>query len=98
MVTAQSDPDLYAASRPSTSLSKARAVAVYPRTLAPAPRTLWQILEATAEAFPAAIAIDDGRSKLNYLDLLAGAGMTLSALRLWETNDASVELTCADPR
>lgn len=31
-------------------------------------------------------------------DLLSGAGMTLSALRLWETNDSSVELTGADPR
>jgi 6-pyruvoyltetrahydropterin/6-carboxytetrahydropterin synthase len=31
-------------------------------------------------------------------ELLADAGMTLSALRLWETNDSSVELTCADTR
>lgn len=29
-------------------------------------------------------------------DLLAGAGVTLSALRLWETDDSSVELTTAD--
>jgi non-ribosomal peptide synthetase-like protein len=96
MVTAQSDPDLYAASRPSTSLSKARAVAVYPRTLAPAPRTLWQILEATAEAFPAAIAIDDGRSKLNYLDLLAGAGRAgdrLAALGIGAGDRVGIRIT-----
>jgi 6-pyruvoyltetrahydropterin/6-carboxytetrahydropterin synthase len=31
-------------------------------------------------------------------DLLSGAGMTLAALRLWETNDSSVELTSPDPR
>ena len=31
-------------------------------------------------------------------ELLAGAGVTLAALRLWETNDSSVELTSPDPR
>jgi non-ribosomal peptide synthetase-like protein len=96
MVTAQSDPDLYAASRPSASLSKARAVAVYPRTLAPAPRTLWRILEATTEAFPEAIAIDDGRSELNYLDLLAGArraGDRLAALGIGAGDRVGIRIT-----
>ena len=37
---------------------------------APSPRTLWQILEATAAAFPRAAAIDDGLSVLDYAHLL----------------------------
>jgi AMP-binding enzyme len=44
--------------------------AVYPGAPVAPPRTLWQILEATAEAFPRSAAIDDGRSVLSYLDLL----------------------------
>ena len=44
--------------------------AVYPSATAPPPRTLWQILEATAEAFPRAAAIDDGKSVLDYAHLL----------------------------
>jgi amino acid adenylation domain-containing protein len=44
--------------------------AVYSGAPPPPPRTLWQILEATAEKFPRAVAIDDGRSVLDYLDLL----------------------------
>ncbi len=70
MGTTRFDPDLDAAGRPETSSGRTRTVAVYPGTPAAAPRTLWQILEATAEAFPEAIAIDDGRSVLNYPDLL----------------------------
>ena len=44
--------------------------AVYSGAPAPPTRTLWQILEATAEAFPRAIALDDGRSVLDYTGLL----------------------------
>ena len=43
--------------------------AVYPSVAAPPPRTLWQILEATAGAFPRAAAIDDGKSVLDYAHL-----------------------------
>jgi len=44
--------------------------AVYSAAPPPPPRTLWQILEATAETFPRAAAIDDGRFVLDYLGLL----------------------------
>ncbi|MCW2932745.1 MAG: non-ribosomal peptide synthetase, partial [Actinomycetia bacterium] len=44
--------------------------AIYPAATAPPPRTLWQVLEATAEAFPHAAAIDDGNSVLDYAGLL----------------------------
>jgi non-ribosomal peptide synthetase-like protein len=73
MVTARFNPDLDAPDQPESSSSRTRAVAVYPGAPAAAPRTLWQILEATAEAFPEAIAMDDSRSVLTYLDLLAEA-------------------------
>ena len=36
-------------------------------------QTLWQVLETAAEAFPNAIAIDDGRTVLSYRDLLGAA-------------------------
>ena len=44
--------------------------AVYPSRPAPAPRTLLDILEATAAEFPAAPAVDDGRDVLTYAALL----------------------------
>ncbi|HUN34845.1 MAG TPA: Pls/PosA family non-ribosomal peptide synthetase [Trebonia sp.] len=44
--------------------------AVYPAAPAPKPRTLWQVLTATAEKFPRAAAIDDGQSVLDYSSLL----------------------------
>ena len=40
---------------------------------AAAARTLWQVLETTAKAFPRASAIDDGQSVLSYRDLLSEA-------------------------
>ena len=46
------------------------AAAVYPSRPAPAPRTLLDILEATAARFPAAPAIDDGGHVLTYAALL----------------------------
>jgi non-ribosomal peptide synthetase-like protein len=96
MVTARSDPDLYAASKLTASSSQARAVAVYPRTLAAAPRTLWQIFEATAEAFPEDIAMDDGRSELNYLDLLTEtrrAGGRLASLGIGPGDRVGIRIT-----
>ena len=44
--------------------------AVYRGGPAPRPRTLWDILEATAVDFPRAAALDDGRSVLDYSALL----------------------------
>src|ERR1700739_2903617 len=70
MVTPRFEPALDAAGQSAASSSETRAVAVYHGAPAAAPRTLWQILKATAEAFPEAIAIDDGRSVLSYLALL----------------------------
>ncbi len=51
--------------------------AIYPGATAGATagaaRTLWQVLESTAKAFPGASAIDDGQSVLSYRDLLSEA-------------------------
>src|ERR1700722_18510985 len=47
--------------------------AIYSGATAAAGRTLWQVLEATAEAFPGAVAIDDGQSVLSYYNLLGKA-------------------------
>jgi non-ribosomal peptide synthetase component F len=47
--------------------------AIYPRATAGAARTLWQVFESTAKAFPGASAIDDGQSVLSYHDLLSEA-------------------------
>ena len=65
MTTAQYDADLATASS-----QVACPGAVYFGAASPPPRTLWQILEATAERFPRAAAIDDGRSVLDYVGLL----------------------------
>jgi len=70
MVTARFGPGVDAAGRSGPSSSETRTVAVYHGAPAAPARTLWQILKATAEAFPGAIAIDDGRSVLSYLALL----------------------------
>ncbi len=48
----------------------ATALAVYTGGPAPRRRTLWDILEETAATFPRAPAIDDGRSILDYSELL----------------------------
>ena len=70
MTTAQFDADLVAAGLRAASSGEICAAAAYSGAPAPPPRTLWRILEATAERFPRAIAIDDGRSVLDYLGLL----------------------------
>jgi amino acid adenylation domain-containing protein len=73
MIPARFDPALDTADQPAGSLRAAPAVAVYPETPAAAPRTLWQVLEATTEAFPEAVAIDDGQLVLNYRELMTEA-------------------------
>src|SRR5689334_5416290 len=45
--------------------------AVYPSRPAPPPRTLLEVLEATASRFPDAAAIDDGRQVLTYSALIS---------------------------
>jgi len=70
MTTARFDADLDAADWPGASTGGICGGAVYSGAPAPPPRTLWQILEATAQAFPRATAIDDGRSVLAYTGLL----------------------------
>jgi non-ribosomal peptide synthetase-like protein len=70
MTMAQFDAGLGVAGLPVAPSGGTVNGAVYSGTPAPPPRTLWQILEATAETFPRAIAIDDGRSVLDYLGLL----------------------------
>jgi non-ribosomal peptide synthetase component F len=72
-VTTRFNPDLDAADQTAAPSNLTHAVAVYAGNPAAAPRTLWDILEATAEEFPEAIAMDDGGTVLNYLDLLAEA-------------------------
>ena len=47
--------------------------AIYSGATARAARTLWQVFETTAKAFPGAGAIDDGQSVLSYRDLLSEA-------------------------
>jgi non-ribosomal peptide synthetase-like protein len=75
MMTERFHAGLLAAGVPQASPGGFRAgavysEAVYPEAAAPPPRTLWQILEATAEALPRAAAIDDGKSVLDYTSLL----------------------------
>jgi non-ribosomal peptide synthetase-like protein len=70
MTRAQFDAGLVEAGLPGASSGGTCEGAVYSGAPAPPPRTLWQILQATAEAFPRAAAIDDGRSVLDYPGLL----------------------------
>ncbi len=69
MTTAQFD-----ASFSTAGLQGASSGAVYSGVPAPPPRTLWQILAATAKAFPRAAAIDDGRCVLDYRGMLEEVG------------------------
>jgi non-ribosomal peptide synthetase-like protein len=69
MTTAQIDAGLG-----TVGLQAVPSGAVYSGAPAPPPRTLWQILEATAETFPRAPAIDDGRCVLDYKSLLQEVG------------------------
>jgi non-ribosomal peptide synthetase-like protein len=55
-----------------TSVSGA-GTALYRSGPAAPERTLWEVLEATASRFPRAAAVDDGRSVLEYADLLRRA-------------------------
>jgi len=74
MTTDGLDADLAAVGLLAASWGGACAGAVYSGAPAPPPRTLWQILQATAETFPRAAAIDDGRCVLDYPGLLREVG------------------------
>ena len=96
MVTARFGPGVDAPGRSGTSSSEIRSVAVYHGAPAAAPRTLWQILEATAEAFPEAIAMDDDRSVLTYRDLLRQArqaGDRLAAMGVGTGDRVGIRIT-----
>jgi non-ribosomal peptide synthetase component F len=61
-----------------------------------AARTLWQVLEITAEAFPCAAAIDDGKSVLSYRDLLSAArqaGYRLASLGIGAGDRIGIRMT-----
>jgi len=69
---------------------------VYSRYAAAAGRTLWEVLEATAEAFPGASAIDDGESVLSYRDLLSEgrqAGYRLAARGIGAGDRIGIRMT-----
>jgi non-ribosomal peptide synthetase-like protein len=69
MTTARFDEHLFR-----HGLQAASAHAVYDAVPAPPPRTVWEILEATAEQYPGAAAIDDGQTVLDYQTLLQEVG------------------------
>ncbi len=95
-MTAQFDAGLIAADVPGASSGRIREGAVYCGVPAPPPRTLWRILEATAAAFPRAIAIDDGRSVLDYLGLLEEvrrAGDRLSSMGIGAGDRVGIRIT-----
>ena len=56
-------------------------VAVYPARPPAPPRTLLDILDATAAACPDALALDDGDTRLSYVELCAEAGAVRDRLR-----------------
>jgi non-ribosomal peptide synthetase component F len=58
-----------------------RPTAVYPARPPAPPRTLLDILDATAAACPDALALDDGETALSYVDLCAQAGVVGNRLR-----------------
>ena len=65
-------------------------------TARPNERTLWQVLEATTDAFPCAIAIDDGQSALSYRDLLGAArqaGDRLASLGIGAGDRIGIRIT-----
>ncbi len=71
-------------------------LAIHPGATAAAARTLWQVLEATTEAFPRAIAIDDGQSALSYRDMLGKArhaGYRLASLGIGAGDRIGIRVT-----
>lgn len=95
-MTTRFNPDLDAADQAAAPSNLTQAVAVYPQNPATVPRTLWHILEATAEEFPEAIAMDDGGTVLNYLDLLAEArraGDRLAAMGIGAGDRVGIRIT-----
>jgi non-ribosomal peptide synthetase-like protein len=96
VVTARFDSDLDTTDQKAASSRANPTVAVYGETPAAATRTLWQIVEATAEAFPEAVAIDDGRSILNYQDLLKEVRQTgnrLAAMGIGAGDRVGIRIT-----
>jgi non-ribosomal peptide synthetase-like protein len=70
--------------------------AIYSGAAAAAARTLWQVLEATAEAFPGAVAIDDGESVRSYRTLLSEArqaGYRLASLGIGAGDRIGIRMT-----
>jgi acetyltransferase-like isoleucine patch superfamily enzyme len=75
--------------------------AIYSGATAAAARTLWQVLETTTEAFPSAIAIDDGQSALSYRDLLSEArqaGFRLAARGIGAGDRIGIRMTSGRTR
>jgi len=72
--TAELDLDLIDEGQDGGPSGAARGDAVYAGAAAPPPRTLWQVLTATAESFPQANALDDGHRALSYAGLLQDVG------------------------
>ena len=96
MTTTQFGPYLESADEHGAPSRPTLTAAVYPDAPAAAPRTLWQIFQATAAAFPAATAIDDGQCELTYLELLEGvrqAGDRLAAAGIGAGDRVGVRLT-----
>jgi len=96
MTTAQSDAGLVASGVPGEPGGGTGGGAVYSGAPAPPPRTLWQILEATAEAFPRATAIDDSRSVLDYTGLLGEvrrAGDRLASMGIGGGDRVGIRIT-----
>jgi non-ribosomal peptide synthetase-like protein len=96
MATIRFNPDFETAAHQKASSRLTRTVAVYPEAPAAAARTLWQIFETTAGAFPEATAIDDGQCALNYLDLLREtrrAGRRLAALGIGGGDRVGIRIT-----
>ena len=69
---------------------------IYSGATAADARTLWQVFEATTEAFPGATAIDDGQFVLSYRDMLTAArqaGERLASLGLGAGDRIGIQIT-----
>jgi non-ribosomal peptide synthetase-like protein len=96
MTTAQFDADLVTAGLPGAYPGGTCVRAVYCGAPPPPQRTLWQILEATAEAFPRAAALDDGRRVLDYTGLLREvrrAGGRLASMGIGAGDRVGIRIT-----
>jgi non-ribosomal peptide synthetase-like protein len=96
MTAAHFDAGLVTAGLPVASSGGTCVGAVYCGAPAPPPRTLWQVLEATAEAFPRAAALDDGRCVLDYAGLLREvrrAGDRLASMGIGAGDRVGIRIT-----